>query len=649
VEHNIFFLVLLDLKLALQIHEAHTFSMKQFKSTIILMFALFFSGVAQANIAGTDLQNFNPNYNGLDFISVFSSDTLPSGVFNIGGFATYELNSMPYLNLNDGPPLGDPDTFGDNGIFGEAHAGFGIIRGWDIGVGAQYLLDKNYDVPSDQNVQNSYGFFEEPGLSDIRIATKVRFLKKPEYGMAVVLGMNLDRVLDNPFSGRDPDPSWAIDLIYDRMLTKTLRFGLNVGYRMRGTGDLVPSEDNPNDPNRYDLEPISDQIAYSLGFNYMLNEKHNILLDIFGSLPIGENAFGNKWELNSDRDESNLEFALGWRFRAHRRFDIHAGLGREFYQGLTTPDLRAWLGFNWRIGPIWGGGFSGGDSDRDGVPDSKDKCPNTPDDERKDVNKIGCADADNDGLSNSVEKNETNTLWDNPDTDGDGLKDGAEVRKYSTDPNDKDSDDDGLMDGMEVRKYKTNPMDPDTDDGGVNDGDEVKIHKTNPQAGFGNDDQGGGSNGNDNDNDGVVNGSDQCPSSLPGVQVDDLGCDVRRVKKIRLDKLNFITNTATMVKSSKPKFDDIVTSLQSMQSNIERIVVEGHTDSRGDNEMNRDLSQRRADRIAELLSERLGMDRGSFDSIGYGEDRPVSTNGTASGRLANRRVELRLIQRRDAN
>jgi len=65
--------------------------------------------------------------------------------------------------------------------------------------------------------------------------------------------------------------------------------------------------------------------------------------------------------------------------------------------------------------------------------------------------------------------------------------------------------------------------------------------------------------------------------------------------------------------------------------------------------MNRDLSQRRADRIAELLSERLGMDRGSFDSIGYGEDRPVSTNGTASGRLANRRVELRLIQRRDAN
>lgn len=463
--------------------------------------------------------------------------------------------------------------------------------------------------------------------------------------------MNLERVTDNPFSGRDPDPSWALDLIYDRVLSKRIKLGLNLGYRLRGTGTLVPGEDangndDPSIPNRFQLEPISDQIAYSLGLKYSVNQKNAVLLDVWGATPIGTNSLGNEWEFNSDRARHSLEFGLGWRYQPHRRLDLHVGLGREIYHGLTTPDLRAWLGLNFRIGPLWGGG-NGGDSDQDGVPNGKDKCPKTPADERSDVNKYGCADHDNDGLSNSVEKSETNTLWDNPDTDGDGIKDGAEVRKYSTDPNDKDSDDDGLSDGAEVRKYKTNPLDPDTDDGGVNDGDEVKIYKTNPKAGFGSDDQGGGSG--DSDNDGVINGSDQCPNTLPGVQVDDLGCDVNRVENIRLEKVNFITNTATMVQSSRSKFDSIVANLSRVQSEIEKIVVEGHTDSRGDAAMNKGLSQRRADRIAELLSEQLGMDRSQFDAIGYGEERPVATNDTPAGRLSNRRVELRLIRSRSDN
>jgi outer membrane protein OmpA-like peptidoglycan-associated protein len=69
------------------------------------------------------------------------------------------------------------------------------------------------------------------------------------------------------------------------------------------------------------------------------------------------------------------------------------------------------------------------------------------------------------------------------------------------------------------------------------------------------------------------------------------------------------------------------------------IVVAGHTDSTGSAAYNQRLSQRRANSVSNYL-ENLGVDGHRLDANGHGESDPKSSNGTASGRQRNRRVEL---------
>jgi outer membrane protein OmpA-like peptidoglycan-associated protein len=70
-----------------------------------------------------------------------------------------------------------------------------------------------------------------------------------------------------------------------------------------------------------------------------------------------------------------------------------------------------------------------------------------------------------------------------------------------------------------------------------------------------------------------------------------------------------------------------------------RIEIEGHTDSTGSDEYNQGLSERRAQSVQTYLSQQ-GIGQAIASTVGYGESRPVATNGTASGRQQNRRVEI---------
>jgi len=69
-----------------------------------------------------------------------------------------------------------------------------------------------------------------------------------------------------------------------------------------------------------------------------------------------------------------------------------------------------------------------------------------------------------------------------------------------------------------------------------------------------------------------------------------------------------------------------------------QVTIEGHTDSRGSAEYNRNLSQQRADAIAGILKDRFGVPAARVTAIAYGESRPIDTNDTAEGRQRNRRV-----------
>ena len=71
------------------------------------------------------------------------------------------------------------------------------------------------------------------------------------------------------------------------------------------------------------------------------------------------------------------------------------------------------------------------------------------------------------------------------------------------------------------------------------------------------------------------------------------------------------------------------------------IRVEGHTDSKGSDEYNINLSKRRADAVKTLLGQR-GVADSRMEVVGFGKTMPVATNDTEAGRQMNRRVEIKI-------
>ena len=70
-----------------------------------------------------------------------------------------------------------------------------------------------------------------------------------------------------------------------------------------------------------------------------------------------------------------------------------------------------------------------------------------------------------------------------------------------------------------------------------------------------------------------------------------------------------------------------------------KIEIEGHADSTGSTEYNQGLSERRAQAVRSYFNQQ-GVTTPIVAAVGFGETRPVATNGTAAGRQQNRRVEI---------
>jgi outer membrane protein OmpA-like peptidoglycan-associated protein len=154
----------------------------------------------------------------------------------------------------------------------------------------------------------------------------------------------------------------------------------------------------------------------------------------------------------------------------------------------------------------------------------------------------------------------------------------------------------------------------------------------------------------DKDGDGVLDADDRCPDQ-PGVP-DAQGCPPQRAE-IKVDeatgaakidikeKVFFDTGKSTIQPRSFPLLDDVA-KLIVANPKTGTIAVEGHTDDRGPAELNRTLSQARADAVKAYLVEK-GVDAARLEAKGFGPDRPAEPNTTAKGREANRRVEFVIL------
>ena len=66
-------------------------------------------------------------------------------------------------------------------------------------------------------------------------------------------------------------------------------------------------------------------------------------------------------------------------------------------------------------------------------------------------------------------------------------------------------------------------------------------------------------------------------------------------------------------------------------------VIEAHTDSKGNDSYNLNLSNKRANSVVEALKN-YGIESSRLKAIGYGETQPIATNDNETGKAKNRRV-----------
>ena len=263
--------------------------------------------------------------------------------------------------------------------------------------------------------------------------------------------------------------------------------------------------------------------------------------------------------------------------------------------------------------------FGAKDTDKDGIPDKDDACPDVAG--PKEFN--GCPDTDGDGI---------------PDKD-DACPDVAGLKEFNGCP---DTDGDGIADKddacPEVAGLKEFNGCPDTDGDGVPDKDDKCPDVAGPA-------ENGGCPWPDTDGDGVPDKDDQCvneagPASNKGCPEpnDD---DQKRLNQYAKTIL-FDTGKASIKFESAEILSQIINVLKKFPKS--RFRIEGYTDSTGKKQKNIELSQNRADAVKIYLIQG-GIDQSRLESKGYGPENPIASNKTRKGRELNRRVEINLIKK----
>jgi outer membrane protein OmpA-like peptidoglycan-associated protein len=252
------------------------------------------------------------------------------------------------------------------------------------------------------------------------------------------------------------------------------------------------------------------------------------------------------------------------------------------------------------------------DRDRDGIPDDVDACPDQPAGAHPDRNpgRKGCpvGDADHDGVTDDVDQCVDQPAGPTPDPERPGCPD-------------RDSDGDGVLDHQDQCPREPAGALPDRSRPGC------------PAP--------------DRDHDFVADDVDACPDK-PGAPSDDPkknGCPglvLVDATHIRINKpVFFATNEDTILKKSFPVLQAVADALKNTPG-VKKVSVEGHTDNRGKDDHNLELSQRRADSVRRWLVEH-GIEPERLEAKGYGSTQPLRTNKTSAGRAENRRVEFTIV------
>ncbi|MCB0347841.1 MAG: OmpA family protein [Bdellovibrionales bacterium] len=300
----------------------------RFNRGMMYLFLLVWGQAVYANVVGGDFQNFNPTTNGIDFVTVQSSETLDPWVMNFGYFVNYSVNTLPYFE--DASSIQNRSNYNDSILYGDLNIGLGLSKNWDVGINLPHLIDQNVDSDFD------HGEFENRGLTELRLNTKYRFFGDDTHGLATVLSTDFNMVDDNPYLGKNAGFVTVLELVGDMTLGR-FAVGTNLGYRFRQAGSHI-------DP---DIEPYGDSFIASLAASYLFPSiDTKIITEVFAGWP------SEGRPNNTSREESSAEALIGLKYDRTTNLSFHIGASTELFNGSASPDLRLYAGLNYAIGPL---------------------------------------------------------------------------------------------------------------------------------------------------------------------------------------------------------------------------------------------------------------------------------------------------------
>lgn len=596
-------------------------------------------GAVSAQPAGNiDLNVFRPAMDSRGYLTINASQVLGHNEVSFGlGALDWGYKMLSFKN-------GLNEYSIDNVVAATLVAAYGLKFGpveLEVGASVPFVImagDRGPDAVSPTNPNDVMRYkLDGQGVGNIGLHLKTRFLKAstgPKIGVGVIGSVYLPTVSqEDRFLGETklmPQLIGIVDKEFGRK--KELRVALNGGIRLRPSVSFTDNGDG-GAPATGQTISTGAEIPFGLGVAYAIApQKFDVVAEVFGALPVDDSE-----------NYAPLEAIGGAKLYLARNSFLSLGAGRGLRPSKgANPDFRAFIGivFEPNIGDRDGDGIKDDvdecpdsaedidgyqdddgcpdlDNDRDGIDDDHDKCPDTPEDLDGVDDQDGCPDGDKD------------------DKDGDGIKD--DVDNCPEVPEDKDNfeDEDGCPD-----------LDNDKD--GILDADDLCPDDPEDMDGFEDKD---GCPDLDNDKDRILDSDDKCPiepETYNGTEDED-GCpDQGRVvvtdTEIEiLDMVYFEYNKAVIKKESYDILDALAKTLEGNPA-IRLIEIQGHTDERGNDAYNLELSDRRAKSVQKYLEEK-GIDPKRLTAQGYGETQPLIREKSERAYSKNRRVAFLILKR----
>ncbi|MBK8258614.1 MAG: OmpA family protein [Polyangiaceae bacterium] len=574
---------------------------------------------AQVSSTGFALQRFNPAFSGDRFFGV--SSPYASGDPGFHASLIFDYASNPFLISRVRGVTEPTGVVTEQGVF-HVNATFAVLDRVAFNIEIPSVVVNNGNDPTFRGV--TYSSPHNPAFADVRLGLRARlfgnqndvfqlglqgFMWVPTgarsdftgdgevRGMPqLLLGGQTNRIIWSFTAGPHIRPSTTINNVE---LGSTMEMGAGVAVRL-------------GDERRFQVGP-----EMTVGF-----------------------AFENQ-----KRRNTHAELMLGAKYRITDSIEAGVAAGPGVTPGYGTPDVR-FVGQISYTPDRYPPPAPPVDTDKDGVTDDKDQCPNKAQGDTPDPKKPGCPappDKDKDGIAD-----EADACMDVP---------GVENADPSKNGCPGDSDGDGVLDKDDKCPDKAQgdhpdpkmpgcPAPPDQDGDGIFDSEDAcPAIKGLPNANK-------AENGcpGDSDGDTIRDDLDACPE-IRGFKDQDPkknGCPkiVRFIGSeiVILQQVQFATGTAKLTGNS----DEILTEVANVlkeRAEILKLEVQGHTDNKGNKATNKTLSQSRSESVLKaLVGKGVAADR--LSAKGYGQEVPIADNATEEGRAKNRRVQFKILEKR---